>query len=72
MAKDNVTYRTILIQIEAHGLMLAQNTVRYAWRKDGLHVRRWFDRSWLRVVVREAREEVQVLLEGLSSLRPVI
>ncbi|MEZ6878308.1 hypothetical protein [Enterobacter sp. KBR-315C3_2022] len=68
----NITYRTILIQIEAHGLMLAQNTVRYAWRKDGLPVRRWFDRSWLRVAVRDAREEVQVLLGALSSLRPAI
>ncbi|RSK63083.1 hypothetical protein EJE24_22230 [Enterobacter huaxiensis] len=67
-----MTYRTLRIEIEAHGLMLAQNTVRYAWRKDGLPVRRWFDRSWLRVAVHEAREEVQVLLNALSSLRPVV
>jgi len=53
-------------------LLLAQNTVRYAWRKDGLPVRRWFDRSWLREAVREAREEVQALLGALSSLRPGI
>ncbi|WP_263070834.1 hypothetical protein [Enterobacter huaxiensis] len=63
--ESNVTYRTILIEIEAHGLILAQNTVLYAWRKDGLPVRRWFDRSWLRV----AREEGLVLLRALSSLR---
>jgi len=68
----NITYRTILIQIEARGLMLAQKTVRYAWRRDGLPVRRWFDRSWLREAVLEAREEVQVLLGALSSLRPGI
>ncbi|MDT7012780.1 hypothetical protein [Enterobacter cancerogenus] len=68
----NVTYRTLRIEIEAHGLMLAQNTVRYAWRKDELPVRRWFDRSWLRIAVCEAREEVQVLLGALSSLRPDI
>lgn len=68
----NVTYRTLRIEIEAHGVILAQNTIQYAWRKDGLPVRRWFDRSWLRVAVREAREEVQVLLGALSSLRPVI
>lgn len=39
---------------------------------EALPVRRWFDRSWLRVAVREAREEVQILLGALSSLRPVI
>lgn len=69
---DDITYRALHIEIEAHGLILAQNTVLYAWRKDGLPVRRWFDRSWLRVAVREAMEEVQILLGALSSLRPVV
>jgi hypothetical protein len=69
---ENTTYRSLEVSLESRGMVLGRLHVPYAWNQPGLPVRRWFEREWLREVVKEARSEIDAMMVAMSGIRPSV
>lgn len=66
---EKETFRRLQIRLECNGRTVGQTHVPYALRHPDSPSRVWFDRHWLRDVVKTARTEIDVMMKSFSGIR---
>lgn len=63
------TFRRLQIRLECNGRAVGVTYVPFALRHPDSPSRSWFERRWLREVVREARTEIEAMMRSFSGIR---